>query len=122
MVKKATTPTLINQALKTDIPHLRAKKKEIGKYDALLADINDANKNTFHSLPESHKKSEIEALNNDLLPTDKKKETLTAKIKERRATFHYSLDNVNDGGYSPEQLKKALEAIKENQDPHKSKV
>jgi hypothetical protein len=86
----------------------------LSKYDALLADINDVKKSTFNSLPESYKAKEIETLKNDLLPADKKKETLTARIKQKRQSFHYSLNKVEDGGLDPAQLKKALEVIKED--------
>jgi hypothetical protein len=48
------------------------------------------------------------------LPADKKKNTLVARIKERQATFFYSLDNEADGGLDPDKLKEALESIVED--------
>lgn len=90
------------------------KANELKKYNDLLTLINDANKKTFADLPENFKAGEIDALDNNLLPKDKQKETLTNRIKERRSTFFYSLNEPKDGGLKPEDLTTALNLIKED--------
>ena len=84
--------------------------------------IEDPTKTTFSSLPENYEAVAIQNLNNDLLSADYKKEKLTARIKERRASFFFSLTREEESGLKADQLAKALEAIKEDDDPSKSKV
>lgn len=93
----------------------KLEKAELAKYEELLKKINDPAKTTFNSLPETFESEAIDKLDNSLLPTDKKKETLTARIKEKRATFNYSLNKVEDGGYKPEQLIISLKKIAKDQ-------
>lgn len=90
------------------------KANELEKYNNLLTLINDPKLKTFRDLPADFKAGEINALDNNLLPKDKPKENLTARINERRATFFYSLNEPKDGGLKPEDLATALDLIKED--------
>lgn len=81
------------------------KRLELKKYNDLLALINDAGKTTFKSLPENYEAETIANLKNELLPADKQKEKLTARIKERRAGFVLSLNKTDDDAFEDEKLK-----------------
>jgi len=91
------------EQLKTDKNTEILKGIELKKYNDLLALINDPAKTTFKSLPENYESEAITALDNSLL-LPKKKEDLTAKIKERRSGFVLSLNKTDDDAFEAEKL------------------
>lgn len=98
------------------------KKAELEKYNDLLMLIIDPIKTTFKSLPENYQAEEIKNLNNDLLPADKQKETLTAKIIDRRSSFVLSLNKLDDNGFEADKLTAILAKKKEKWEAKFSKV
>ncbi|CAG8474547.1 2347_t:CDS:2, partial [Scutellospora calospora] len=102
---------------------IEVQKSELYLLLDILEDILNNDKTTFKFLPKDYKKMKIDSLNDDFLPCSAKQNDLRKAISDKKNTFRYRINELNNefnnDGLDPNRYEKILKSINETEEINK---